>query len=147
MFFFNGRIRNAHIAPMILRDQPRTLKIGHSYIISSCLSIIIGLALIFIGVTFETKKIVLIGSGIIILTVGFILTTLVCFCAKLKICYDNWAYGRHIIPCNSENSQTILENTMSVTSFIEPSARTKTTVYNSIITPNICKNATGYGNK
>ena len=147
MFFFNGRVRNAHVAPIIMRDQPHIDKIGHSYIITSCLSIIIGLVLIFSGVTFETQKTILISCGIITLGIGFVLTTLICFYAQLKLCYDNWAYGSHIATYNSENSQIVIPNTMSISYFTETSKMTKNTVCKPITTSNICKNATVYGNK
>ncbi|CAF1194111.1 unnamed protein product [Adineta steineri] len=88
-----------------MRDQPVTHKIGHSCIITSCLSLIIGLVLIVTGVISETKKTTFIGIGIITLGVGFFLTTIVCFYAKLKICYRNWAYGPPISPLNMELSQ------------------------------------------
>jgi hypothetical protein len=105
MFFFNGRIRNAHIVPMITQDRTYTHKIGHSFVIISCLSIVIGLLLIVIGNISETQKSKFFGIGIITLSLGFFLITLICFYSKLAICYYNWAYGSHVTPSTSPNAQ------------------------------------------
>jgi hypothetical protein len=105
MFFFNGRIRTAHIVPVITRDRPSTYKVGHSCIIAGCLSIIIGLILILIGLISETEKTTFFGIGSISLGLGLFLTTLVCFYTQLNICYHNWAYGSHVTRSHIANSQ------------------------------------------
>jgi hypothetical protein len=102
MFFFNGRIRNAHIVPMITPDPTYTQKIGQSFVVFSCLSIVIGLLLIVIGHISETEKWTFFGFGIISLSLGLFLVTLVCFYSQLSIYYHNWAYGSHITPSNTE---------------------------------------------
>lgn len=104
MFFFsNGRLHNPHIIPVVVSDRSYTHKVGHSCIIAGCLSIIIGLALIFTGLFSETKRTTLIGIGVISAGVGFFITTLVCFSGKLNICYHNWAYGQNVVPLNMES--------------------------------------------
>ena len=108
MFFFNGRIRNAHIAPMILRDRPYTNKLGHGCIITGCLVIIFGLTFIITGVISETKKNTFFGIGIMTLSIGFCFTVIVCFYTKLNICYRNWAYGPHILSNKIDSTHTVI---------------------------------------
>ncbi len=107
MFFFNGRIRNPNIVPIITQKRTYTHKVGQWGIIATCLSIVIGLILIIIGVISETKKTRFFGIGIIILGVGFSFTTFVCFYAKLNICYRNWAYGPHIASNQIQSYQPV----------------------------------------
>ena len=56
--------------------------------------------LIVFGVILERANTKLIGVGIISLGVGLFLLTLVCFYAKLDICYNNWAYRTRVLPMN-----------------------------------------------
>ena len=101
MFFFNGRIRNAHIVPMITHERRYTQTIGQSFVVFSCLSIVIGVLLIVIGNISETEKWKFFGFGIISLSLGLFLVTLVCFYSQLSIYYHNWAYGSHVTPSNT----------------------------------------------
>ena len=58
------------------------------------------MTLIVFGVILERVNTKLIGIGIICLGLGFVLMTLVCFYAKLFICYNNWAYRTRVLPMN-----------------------------------------------
>jgi len=105
MFFFNGRIRNPHIIPVVTRPQPTyTNKVGQSIIIAGCLSIILGLLLILIGFISETDKSTYFGVGSISFTIGFFLSTFTCFYTTLDRCYQNWIYRTHITPSTVETS-------------------------------------------
>ncbi|CAF2770498.1 unnamed protein product [Rotaria sp. Silwood2] len=119
MFFFNGRIRNPNIIPIVVSDRSYTHKVGHSCIIAGCLSIIIGLSLIITGLISETKKTTLIGIGVISLGVGFFITTLVCFYGKLNICYHNWAYGQNVAPLNIQTPQQATASAISMGPYTE----------------------------
>lgn len=103
MLFLNSRTRNHAVSGVSMHDQSYTSKMGHSFIICGCLSIVIGLILIVVGVISEVKKTTFIGIGIISLGVGFFLTTLVCLYGKLDICYNNWAYRSRVLPAHPEN--------------------------------------------
>ncbi len=92
---------------MITRDRTYTHKVDHSFVIISCLSIVIGLLLIVIGYISETEKWKFFCIGIISLSLGLFLITLVCFYSKLTIYYHNWAYGSHVTPSNVETSVMI----------------------------------------
>ncbi|UJR36573.1 hypothetical protein I4U23_029292 [Adineta vaga] len=100
------RTRNPAISGVGLHNQNYTHKVGHSCIVCGCLSIVIGLILIIVGVISEIKKTTFIGAGVIGLGVGCFLMTLVCFYAKLDICYNNWAYRSRVLPANSEIPQS-----------------------------------------
>ena len=106
MLFLGSRTRNT-VSGMGLRDRSYTQQVGHSFIICGCLSIVIGLILIIIGAISGEKKTTFIGIGIISLGVGFFLTALVFFCAKLDMCYNNWAYRARVIPINPETPQPL----------------------------------------
>lgn len=119
MFFFNGRIRNPHIIPIVVGQQAYSTTVSNSFIIAGCLSIIIGLALIITGGISETKKTTFIGIGIISLGVGFFITTMVCFYSKLDICYHNWAYGQNVVPLNTETPPPVTASNISMAPFAE----------------------------
>ncbi|CAF1299668.1 unnamed protein product [Adineta ricciae] len=105
MLFLNGRARNAAVSGFGLHSQNYTQKVGHSCIVGGCLSIVTGLILIVVGVISEVKKTTYIGAGVIGLGVGCFLVTLVCFYAKLDICYNNWAYRARVLPASSGTPQ------------------------------------------
>ena len=111
MLFLNGRARNAAVSGFGLHSPNYTQKVGHSCIVGGCLSIVTGLILIVVGVISEKKKTTYIGAGVIGLSVGCFLVTLVCFYAKLDICYNNWAYRARVLPANSGTPQAIPPST------------------------------------
>lgn len=122
MLFLNGRTRNPAVSGMSMRDRSYTHKMGHSFIVGSCLSIVIGLILVIIGVISEIKKTTFIGVGIISLGVGCFITTLVCLYGKLDICYNNWAYRSRVLPINPETPRSTPIGGMSNSPFAELSA-------------------------
>lgn len=122
MFFFNGRMRNAHIVPMLTDNRPHTNKIDFLSIIAGCLLIIIGLTLICIGFISETEKTTFFGIGIISMCLGFCLSTITCFYTNLNICYHNWAYGQHITPSHMETSQLATAGDISISYYAEAPA-------------------------
>ncbi|CAF0941606.1 unnamed protein product [Adineta ricciae] len=134
MLFFNGRIRNTHITPGIMREDPYSHTIGQSCIITTCLTLIIGLTLIVNGVISETKKTALIGIGVISIGVSIFLTTILCFDTQLRVCYRNWAYGPPIAPIRMECSQGIMAATMSISTMREATQLDNEATYNSILT-------------
>lgn len=105
MLFLSSRPPNGTTVGGSMNDRPYTQKMGHSFIICGCLSIIIGLILIVLGVISEIKKTTFIGIGILSLGVGFFLMTLVCLYGKLDICYNNWIYRSRVIPINPQVPQ------------------------------------------
>lgn len=111
MLFLNGRTRNPTISGVGLHNQNYTQKVGHSCIVGGCISIVTGIILIVVGVISEEKKTTYIGAGIIGLGVGCFLVTLVCFYAKLDICYNNWAYRARVLPASNGTPQAILPST------------------------------------
>ncbi|UJR09543.1 hypothetical protein I4U23_013780 [Adineta vaga] len=136
MFFFNGRIRNAHVAPVILRDDPYTHSIGHSCVITTCLLLIIGLTLIITGVISETKKTTLIGIGVISIGVSLFITTIFCCNTHVKICYRNWAHGPPTVRTHYRRPQRILTTAMSISAVRDLRAVDDEATLNSIITTN-----------
>ena len=91
---------------------------GHSFIVCGCISIIIGLILIVVGVSSATSRTMYIGIGIISLGVGFFLMTFVCLYGKLDICYNNWAYRSRVLPVNLETPQPAPVNTVTHSPFV-----------------------------
>ncbi len=122
MLFLNSGARNVTIAGIITHDRPYTHKMGHSFIVCSCLSIIIGLILIIVGVSSAASKTTFVGIGIISLGVGLFLTTFVCLYGKLDRCYNNWAYRSRVLPVNLETPRPIPLSTVSHSPFIESPA-------------------------
>lgn len=106
MLFLNSRPLNGTTASSSMNERSYTQKMGHSFIVCGCLSIIVGLILIVLGVISEMKKTTFIGVGIISLGIGFFLMTLVCLYGKLDICYNNWVYRSRVRPTNPRTLQT-----------------------------------------
>lgn len=106
MFFFNGRIRNTHIIPVVTHERSYTHRISQSGIIVGCLLVVIGLVLIIMGTISEIDKATFFGLGITSLCFGLIFAVLICSYTKLDVCYHNWAYGSHISPSQMEASVT-----------------------------------------
>jgi hypothetical protein len=101
-----------------MHDRTYTNKIGHSFIICSCLSIITGLVIIIFGVISNVKKTTFIGIGVLSVGVGFIFITLLCFYAKLHICYNNWAYRSRIVPNTIETPHPATPGVISISPFV-----------------------------
>ncbi|CAF0976034.1 unnamed protein product [Adineta steineri] len=118
MLFLGGRTRNITTSGRGLHDESHTQKVGHSCIIGGCLSVTTGLILIIIGVISEVRNTTFIGVGVISLGVGFFLTTLVCFYAKLDICYNNWAYRTRITPAHIETPQPAPAGAITTSPFV-----------------------------
>jgi hypothetical protein len=126
MLFLNTGVRHTAISGMGMRNQSYTNKMGHSFIICGCLSLIIGLILIVIGVISEVKKTTFIGIGVISTGIGFFLTTLVCFYGKLDTCYNNWAYRSRVLPLNHETRRPTPTDAISNYRFVQsPAAASK----------------------
>lgn len=114
MFFFNGRIRNAHIIPIVTHERSYTHRISQSGIIVSCLLVVIGLVLVIIGAISETDKATFFGIGITSLCLGFLFAILICSYTKLDVCYHNWAYGSHVSPSHMETSVIATAGAISI---------------------------------
>ena len=106
MLFLNSRTVNGAPVSLGMSHRSYTQKMGHSFIICGCFSMITGLILIVLGMISEIKKTTFIGIGVISLGVGFFLMTVVCLYGKLDICYNNWVYRTRVKPNNPEPSQT-----------------------------------------
>lgn len=102
MLFFNSRARNGPMPTSASDDQSFTQKMGHSFIIFGSICLVSGLIVIVIGVISDARKTTYIGIGILSLAVALFILTLVCFYAKLDICYNNWAYRSRVVPINIE---------------------------------------------
>jgi hypothetical protein len=137
MFFFNGRIRSAHVAPVITREQPYTHKIGNSCIITTCLMLIIGMTLIVTGTISRTEKTTLIGIGIISIGIALSITTVACFNTQIRICYRNWAYGPPTVPVHLKKSQRVKVADMTVTNVADTPTIGNEATCNSVMTVNI----------
>lgn len=114
MFFFNGRIRNAHIVPIVTHERSHTHRISQSGIIIACLLVVIGLVFVIIGAISETNKANFFGIGITSLCLGFLFAIFICSYTKLDVCYRNWAYGSHISPSQMETSVTATAGAISI---------------------------------
>ena len=126
MLFLNSRRHTTAISGRRLHDRSYTQKVGHTCIIFGCLSIITGLIVIIIGVISETNRTTYIGISIVILGVVLFLITLICFYAKLNICYNNWAYRSRVLPTNNiETPQPASATVITLSSFVGSPAMTQ----------------------
>ena len=114
MFFFNGRIRNTHIIPIITHERSYTQRMSQSCIIVGCLLVVVGLVLIIMGTISEIEKTTFFGLGITSLCLGLIFAILICSYTKLDICYHKWAYGSHVTPTQMEASVTATAGAISI---------------------------------